>query len=178
MGQFSVVADPLVDLTAHGAAQLQSRWPAWKWEAGVGSGGQIVGLGTDVGGMAMCYRRDLFARAGLPTERDEVAKLWPTWEAYISTGTQFRSRMGDKVAFTDGMTSGTVRVWWAIARTPTTTEPRVKCTCRRWRITQNRATAVTPMISVAITSVAHATSGMAVPFSRYFAGSSWATLPA
>ena len=41
--------------------------------------GALIGLGTDVGGLAICYRRDLFAKAGLPTDRAAVSKLWPNW---------------------------------------------------------------------------------------------------
>ena len=39
----------------------------------------------------MCYRKDLFAKAGLPTERDAVSKLWPTWQDYIATGEKFNA---------------------------------------------------------------------------------------
>ena len=53
-------------------------------------GKHLIGLGTDVGGMAMCYRRDLFEKAGLPTERDAVSKLWPTWHDYVEVGEQFK----------------------------------------------------------------------------------------
>jgi cellobiose transport system substrate-binding protein len=49
----------------------------------------LIGLPTDIGGLAMCYRTDMFAQAGLPTNRDEVSKLWSTWQDYINTGTRF-----------------------------------------------------------------------------------------
>lgn len=57
--------------------------------ASTADGGTLIGLPTDIGGLAMCYRTDLFAQAGLPTNRDEVAALWPTWEDYVATGTRF-----------------------------------------------------------------------------------------
>jgi cellobiose transport system substrate-binding protein len=59
-----------------------------------------IGLGTDVGGLAMCFRPDLFRQAGLPTDRAEVAKLWPTWEAYVATGKRFAAA-GLPAAWTD-----------------------------------------------------------------------------
>ena len=31
--------------------------------------GKVIGLGTDIGPMAICYRKDLFKKAGLPTGR-------------------------------------------------------------------------------------------------------------
>ncbi|WP_255529976.1 extracellular solute-binding protein [Planomonospora sp. ID67723] len=48
-----------------------------------------MGLGADVGGLAMCYRPDLFEKAGLPTGREEVSALWPTWDRYVETGKKF-----------------------------------------------------------------------------------------
>ena len=52
-------------------------------------GSKLIGLGTDVGSMALCYRRDLFKKAGLPSDRDAVTKLWPTWDDFITTGKKF-----------------------------------------------------------------------------------------
>ncbi len=49
----------------------------------------LIGLPTDVGGLAMCYRTDLFQQAGLPTSRDEVSKLWSNWKDYIDVGNRF-----------------------------------------------------------------------------------------
>jgi cellobiose transport system substrate-binding protein len=104
ISQFTNAPNRFVDFNAYGGAGLKERWPDWKWAAGSAADGRVVGLGTDVGGMAMCYRKDLLARAGLPTGRDEVAKLWPTWEKYIATGITFKQRVPDK-AFFDGSTT-------------------------------------------------------------------------
>jgi cellobiose transport system substrate-binding protein len=41
----------------------------------------------------MCYRTDLFAQAGLPTDRQAVSALWPTWDAYINAGKTFVSKV-------------------------------------------------------------------------------------
>lgn len=56
-------------------------------------GGALIGLPTDIGGLAMCYRTDLFEQAGLPTNRDEVSALWSTWEDYVDVGNQFLAKM-------------------------------------------------------------------------------------
>ncbi|MET7463143.1 extracellular solute-binding protein [Nonomuraea sp. NPDC005501] len=78
------------DLKQYGLDKRQGEYLDWKWQQGLSrQGGQLLGLGTDVGGLAMCYRKDLFAKAGLPTDRAEVAALWPTWEKYIETGRKF-----------------------------------------------------------------------------------------
>ena len=54
----------------------------------------------------MCYRRDLFEQAGLPTDRDEVGTLWPTWDDFIDDGEQFQAGIGDDdVHFVDSATN-------------------------------------------------------------------------
>ncbi|HEX6353533.1 ABC transporter substrate-binding protein [Actinophytocola sp.] len=65
-------------------------------------GGTLIGLPTDIGGLAMCYRTDLFAQAGLPTTRDEVSALWPTWEQYVEVGKQFTGTVADVKWFDAG----------------------------------------------------------------------------
>ena len=93
-------ADKFVDLSTFGADKLRSRWAEWKWAGGL-AGDRVIGLGTDMGGLAMCYRRDLFAAAGLPTDREAVARLWPTWRAFAGVAEQFAASAPDGVHFTD-----------------------------------------------------------------------------
>lgn len=89
--RFKGWSESFVDLREHGAEQLQENFLDWKWQQGHSADGKLVGLGTDVGGLAMCYRADLFAKAGLPTDRKEVSALWPTWDDYIATGKRFQA---------------------------------------------------------------------------------------
>jgi cellobiose transport system substrate-binding protein len=90
ISQFTAVPDRFHNLLDHGAGALESRWLDWKWQQALSQDqGALIGLGTDVGGMAMCYRTDLFGAAGLPTDRDEVSQLWPTWEEYVATGVDY-----------------------------------------------------------------------------------------
>ncbi|KFG77338.1 ABC transporter substrate-binding protein [Streptomyces mutabilis] len=65
--------------------------------------GKVLGLGTDIGPMAVCYRKDYFEQAGLPTDREEVAKLWAgDWKKYVETGRTFKKNFrGDDVAYMD-----------------------------------------------------------------------------
>ncbi len=77
----------------------------WKCEQGTTADGKMLGLGTDVGSMAMCYRTDLFKKAGLPTDRDEVGALWPTWDALHRDRSDLQAQ-GDKDAnFIDAATN-------------------------------------------------------------------------
>ncbi|MDX6284023.1 MAG: cellobiose transport system substrate-binding protein, partial [Kribbellaceae bacterium] len=84
LNEFKTEPQNFVNLLDQGAADQQANFLPWKWELGrVGADGPLIGLGTDVGGLAVCYRKDLFAKAGLPTDRDAVSKLWPGWDEFI-----------------------------------------------------------------------------------------------
>jgi cellobiose transport system substrate-binding protein len=102
VAQFREQPQHFTDLTKHGAATLKDRWLPWKWEASLAKSGAQIGYGTDVGGLAMCYRRDLFEKAGLPTEREEVSKLWPDWPAYFEAGKRYTAKRPEGTAFFDG----------------------------------------------------------------------------
>jgi cellobiose transport system substrate-binding protein len=94
--QFRSQADKFVNLLDKGGADFQSKYLPWKWQESMSPDGKQIGLGTDVGGLAMCYRSDLFKKAGLPTDRDAVSKLWPTWDDFINVGKQYVSKTGKK----------------------------------------------------------------------------------
>jgi cellobiose transport system substrate-binding protein len=94
-----------LNLFDYGGRDLQNNYLPWKWQMGVTPDGkQLVGLGSDIGPLAMCYRKDLFEEAGLPTERDEVSKLWPTWDAFYTTGQRFQREVPD-TKWLDGPTA-------------------------------------------------------------------------
>jgi cellobiose transport system substrate-binding protein len=93
--------DSWVDLNQFGAADLESTFYPWKWQAGVTSDGAVLGLGTDTGPLAICYRSDLFEQAGLPADPEAVAALWPTWEDFIATGKQYAQNAPEGSAFHD-----------------------------------------------------------------------------
>ncbi|MCO5974471.1 ABC transporter substrate-binding protein [Actinoallomurus soli] len=102
VNKFMAQPDKFVDLKQYGASSLQTNYLPWKWQAGISAdGSKLIGLGTDVGSMALCYRTDLFKKAGLPTQRDEVTKLWPTWDDFINVGKRFTSRVGGDTKFID-----------------------------------------------------------------------------
>ncbi|MEC3982312.1 extracellular solute-binding protein [Amycolatopsis sp. H20-H5] len=96
--------DKFVDLATYGAKDLQNQWAPWKWAQGV-SGDHVLGLGTDMGSLALCYRRDLIAAAGLPADRAALAKLMPTWQAYADVAERFAKATPD-VKFADS--AGTI----------------------------------------------------------------------
>jgi cellobiose transport system substrate-binding protein len=102
--QVKAQASKFEDLKNYGAAADEGNFLPWKWQQGLTSDGKIMGLGTDVGGMAMCYRSDLFAQAGLPTKREDVSALWKTWDDYIATGQKFKTKVPN-VGFIDAGTN-------------------------------------------------------------------------
>ncbi|WP_412075653.1 ABC transporter substrate-binding protein [Streptomyces xanthophaeus] len=84
------------DLSHTPGADPGSFYP-WKWDQAKSADGKVIGLGTDIGPMAICYRKDIFEQAGLPTDRDAVGKLWAgSWAKYVETGEAFQKQTKDK----------------------------------------------------------------------------------
>ena len=95
--QFRSQPDKFVNLLDKGAGSYESKYLAWKWAQTLSPDGKTqIGLGTDVGGLAMCYRTDLFKKAGLPTDRDQVSKLWSSWDQFIEVGKKYVAATGKK----------------------------------------------------------------------------------
>ncbi|MER5430707.1 extracellular solute-binding protein [Streptomyces sp. NPDC002588] len=94
-------ADKLVDFSKVSGVD-KSQWLDWKWQQATTSGGQTIGLGTDIGPMAICYRKDLFEQAGLPTDRDEVGKLWAgDWNKLVTAGENYKKKAPKGTYFMD-----------------------------------------------------------------------------
>ena len=84
------------DLLAPVPADLSDRWLDWKVEAATDAEGNLIGYGTDIGPEGVCYRSDLFAEAGLPTDRDEVAAMLEgDWSTYFEMGEQYVEATGN-----------------------------------------------------------------------------------
>jgi len=83
------------DLLAPVPDDLKSRWLDYKVKAATSSEGNLIGYGTDIGPEGVCYRSDLFAAAGLPTDREEVAKmLQGDWSTYFAAGDKYVAATG------------------------------------------------------------------------------------
>jgi len=102
--QFKGQGDKFTNLLDLGAADYESKYLPWKWQQSLSADGAVqIGLGTDVGGLAMCYRRDLFEAAGLDPDRTAVGESWPTWDDFISVGETYVAASGKK--FIDNATN-------------------------------------------------------------------------
>jgi cellobiose transport system substrate-binding protein len=83
------------DLLAEVPGDVADRWLDWKVEAATDADGRLIGYGTDIGPEGVCYRSDLFAEAGLPTDRAEVAALLEgDWDKYFEVGAQYTEATG------------------------------------------------------------------------------------
>ena len=83
------------DLLAPVADDLKGRWLDWKEEAATDANGNLIAYGTDIGPQGICYRSDLFAAAGLPTDREEVAALFDgDWENFFDIADQYKAATG------------------------------------------------------------------------------------
>ncbi|MHA5048828.1 ABC transporter substrate-binding protein [Streptomyces sp. SD15] len=94
-------ASKLMDLSKEAGVE-ESNWLDWKWKQALSKDGQTVGLGTDIGPMAICYRKDLFEKAGLPTDREEVGELWAgSWEKFVEAGADYKKKAPAGTTFLD-----------------------------------------------------------------------------
>ena len=88
--ELMAVSDNFVDLTD---PELEGRWLDWKVAQATTTDGKLIGYGTDIGPEGIAYRADLFAAAGLPSDREEVKELFggdaATWDKYFEVGNDF-----------------------------------------------------------------------------------------
>jgi cellobiose transport system substrate-binding protein len=105
IGAFANQPDAFLNVQEYAAPDLRESYLDWKWDQATSlDGAATVGLPTDVGGLAICYRMDLFEEAGLPTDRDEVSALWAdSWEDYIAVGQQYTEATGRAFIDNEGL---------------------------------------------------------------------------
>ncbi|WP_217208330.1 ABC transporter substrate-binding protein [Streptomyces sp. AC550_RSS872] len=96
-------ADRFVDL---GKEVDKSQWLDWKNAQATTKDGKLIGLGTDIGPMAICYRKDLFDKAGLETDRTKLAAQWKgDWGKYVDLGKQYMKKAPSGTKFVDSASS-------------------------------------------------------------------------
>ncbi|MFI7399110.1 ABC transporter substrate-binding protein [Streptomyces sp. NPDC049541] len=84
----------------------KSQWLDWKNAQATTKDGKLIGLGTDVGPMAICYRKDLFKKAGLETDRTKLAAQWKgDWAKYVDVGKQYMKKAPSGTKFVDSASS-------------------------------------------------------------------------
>ncbi|MFB7076730.1 ABC transporter substrate-binding protein [Streptomyces sp. NPDC056308] len=97
----------IVDTKANAFADLSKvinvdDWVSWKEKQATTPDGAVIGAGTDIGPMSLCYNTDLFKKAGLPTDREEVAKkVSGGWEDYLKLGEVYKKKAPAGTYFMD-----------------------------------------------------------------------------
>ncbi|EDY44832.1 ABC transporter substrate-binding protein [Streptomyces sp. SPB074] len=92
-------ADKFVDLST---SIDVGDWVSWKEKQATTKDGAVIGAGTDIGPMSLCYRRDLFEQAGLPADRETVARaVAGGWEDYIKLGQEYKKKAPEGTYFMD-----------------------------------------------------------------------------
>ena len=87
-----------------GADEVKGQFYDWKWkQASSLDGKTTVGLGTDIGPEAICYRSDLIEDAGLSADPADLASKWGTWDDFIAFGKEYKAKTGK--AFVDSSAS-------------------------------------------------------------------------
>ncbi|WP_207913903.1 extracellular solute-binding protein [Micromonospora sp. KC213] len=131
--KFMQSPDNFVDLSTLGADKMKGDYLDWVMKQSTTEDGKIIGVPTDVGGMAVVYRTDLFKAAGLPTDRDQVSKLWPTWDAFAQVGKRYVQATGKPFldntptsVFFQAVNQGTERYYDAERKLSYDRNPQVK----------------------------------------------------
>jgi cellobiose transport system substrate-binding protein len=101
IAQYAAQPQNFVDLRQYGASALKSRYPAWKYNQAVSQKGSVIGLGTDIGSLGICYRADLLKKAGLPTSPAVLTGMWKTWQQFLAVGHRFQAHAPAGVKFID-----------------------------------------------------------------------------
>ncbi|MDH6450399.1 MULTISPECIES: ABC transporter substrate-binding protein [unclassified Streptomyces] len=84
----------------------KSQWLDWKNAQATTADGKLIGLGTDIGPMAICYRKDLFQKAGLETDRTKLAAQWKgDWNKYVDLGKQYMKKAPSGTKYVDSASS-------------------------------------------------------------------------
>ncbi|USQ84444.1 extracellular solute-binding protein [Streptomyces phaeoluteigriseus] len=101
MASYLPNADQFVDLRTLGADTYKSLYLPWKWDQGIADDGSMIGFPIDCGPVAHLYQYDVFRKAGLPYEPDDVSKELNTWERFFAAGEQLRKRIPGASLLTD-----------------------------------------------------------------------------
>ncbi|MFE7105742.1 extracellular solute-binding protein [Streptomyces sp. NPDC057575] len=94
VGRVKELVDTKADAFADLAGVIDSgQWVNWKALQATTDDGKVIGAGTDIGPMSLCYRRDLFEQAGLPADREEIAaKVAGGWDDYLKLGEEYKKK--------------------------------------------------------------------------------------
>ena len=93
--------DKWTDLRDTPAKDAIGNYIGWKEKAATTPDGAVLGLGTDIGPMGICYRSDLLQKAGLPTDPAQLSAQMPDWNAFLALGEKFKAAAPGGAAWHD-----------------------------------------------------------------------------
>ncbi|WP_432498626.1 extracellular solute-binding protein [Kineococcus gypseus] len=93
--------DRWADLSGTPAGDQVADFPEWKSAAATTEDGKVLGMGTDIGPMGLCYRSDLLQQAGLPTDPAELSARLTSWDDYVALGREFKAAAPAGTAWMD-----------------------------------------------------------------------------
>ena len=93
--------DLWTDLRETPAGDSIGTYIPWKEPAATTEDGAVLGLGTDIGPMGICYRSDLLQQAGLPTDPQQLAARMSSWQDYVALGNEFKAKAPAGTAWMD-----------------------------------------------------------------------------
>jgi cellobiose transport system substrate-binding protein len=93
--------DLWTDLRETPAGEALEGYPDWKSGAATTEDGAVLGIGTDIGPMAICYRQDLLQQAGLPTDPAALAAEMPDWNGFLALGERYQAGAPEGSAWHD-----------------------------------------------------------------------------
>ncbi|QCT01086.1 extracellular solute-binding protein family 1 [Paenibacillus algicola] len=95
MERFKELSGSFENLLDYGAGARAKEFLPWKWQqASAFDESFLLGLPTDIGPIAMAYRRDYFEQAGLPAGPAEVAAQMSSWDDFLDTADQIQRETG------------------------------------------------------------------------------------
>ncbi|HEX8497689.1 MAG TPA: extracellular solute-binding protein [Actinomycetales bacterium] len=94
-------SDKWTDLAKTSAAGGVANYVDWKSAAATTKDGAVLGMGTDIGPMALCYRSDLLKEAGLPSEPAALSAELGSWDDYLALGEKYKANAPKGSAWTD-----------------------------------------------------------------------------
>lgn len=94
-------ADLWTDLSQTVAADRVGDYVDWKADAATTPDGKVLGLGTDIGPMGLCYRTDLYDAAGLPSDPADLKERLGSWDDVIALAEEYKANAPEGSAFFD-----------------------------------------------------------------------------
>lgn len=73
----------------------------WKEPAATTKDGAVLGLGTDIGPMGICYRPDMLTKAGLPGDPAALSAQLTSWNDFVALGQKYKAAVPTGSSWTD-----------------------------------------------------------------------------